>query len=146
MQIYTMFPQMPNPFPSPFTVAEDLQMEIESHLACMVASWRDPHKDKHGRYFTHIETSNVSNTIHGIYFTIYCTNVPGLEDVPALDVFGTKKIEKEWVLLEDLKVLEDSDGKSKQCNIHISRKDTKPTFISGFIVRQLVKEGVIKLK
>ena len=135
-----MFPQMPDPLPSPFTAPEDLQKEIQSRPTRMAASGRDPHKDKYGRYFTHISTSNVSNTIHGVYFTIDVTDLPGLEEVPALDVFGTKKIEKEWISLEDLKVL-DSDGESK----NISEEDTKPTFISGFIVRQLIKEGVIKV-
>ena len=58
--------------------------------------------------------------------------------MPALDLFGTREIRREWVSLEDLKVL-GADGES------IGTEDTKPTFISGFIVRQLVKEGVIRL-
>jgi hypothetical protein len=57
---------------------------------------------------------------------------------PALDLFGTKTIKREWKTLEDLKVL-DSEGKS------ISTEDPKPTFISGFIVRQLVKDGIIDI-
>jgi len=138
MRIYTMFPQMPDPLPIPSTSAEELQEEIRSRESRMARSGRDPHQDKFGRKFTHKSTSNVSNTIHGVYFTLDATNLEGLDDVPALDVFGTKKIEREWVSLENLKVL-DSDGQS------ISTEDTKPTFISGFIVRQLVKENVIDL-
>eukprot|EP01083_Nonionella_stella_P068903 183264_1 len=138
MRIYTMFPQMPDPLPIPSTSPEELQEEIRSRDSRMARSGRDPHQDKFGRKFTHKSTSNVSNTIHGVYFTLDATNLEGLDEVPALDVFGTKKIEREWVSLEHLKVLE-SDGKS------ISAEDTKPTFISGFIVRQLVKENVIDL-
>ena len=105
----------------------------------MAESGRDPHKDKYGRMYTHISTSNVSNTIHGIYFAIDATNLLGTDEVPpALDLFGTKKIEREWVSLTDLKVLEE-DGKT------LGSVDTKSTFISGFIVRQLVKEGVIEM-
>ena len=66
------------------------------------------------------------------------TDLPGLDEVPALDLFGTKETKREWISLQDLKVL-DSDGKTS------STEDTKPTFISGFIVRQLVKDGVIKV-
>ena len=40
--------------------------------------------------------------------------------------------------LKELKVL-DSEGGS------IGTEDPKPTFISGFIVRQLVKDGVIDI-
>jgi hypothetical protein len=93
--------------------------------------------DKYGRIFTHKSTSNVSNTIHGVYFTLDLTNLPGLEDVPAFDLFGTKEIKREWKSLEDLKVLDDMSGTS------ISTEDPKPTFISGFIVRQLVQDGII---
>ena len=64
------------------------------------------------------------------------TDLPGLDEVPALDLFGTDEIKRQWKSLEDLDVL-DSDGKT------VSAADTKPTFISGFIVRQLVKDGVI---
>ena len=64
------------------------------------------------------------------------TDLPGLDEVPAVDLFGTKEIKREWKSLQDLAVLE-SDGRT------ISTADTKPTFISGFIVRQLVKEGVM---
>lgn len=138
MRIYTMFPQMPDPLPIPSTSAEELQEEIRSRESRMARSGRDAHQDKFGRKFTHKSTSNVSNTIHGVYFTLDATNLEGLDDVPALDVFGTKKIEREWVSLENLKVM-DSDGQS------ISTEDTKPTFISGFIVRQLVKDNVIDL-
>ena len=49
-----------------------------------------------------------------------------------MDLFGTKEVEREWVSLQDLKV--------------DSTVDPKPTFISGFIVRQLVKEGVIDVR
>ena len=53
-----------------------------------------------------------------------------------MDLFGTKEIKREWKSLQDLGVLE-SDGRT------ISTADTKPTFISGFIVRQLVREGIM---
>ena len=114
-------------------------MEIASRDVRMAASGRDPHKDRHGRRYTHRSTSNVSNTIHGVYLTLDATGFPGLDEVPALDLFGTKEIEREWRSLQDLKVL-DEDGKT------LSVEDTKPTFISGFIVRQLVKEGVINIE
>ena len=103
----------------------------------MAASGRDPHQDRHGRTFTHISTSNPSNTIHGVYLTLDATGLPGLDEVPALDLFGTKEVRREWRSLQDLKVLA-SDGRS------LGTEDTKPTFISGFIVRQLVEDGVIK--
>ena len=67
------------------------------------------------------------------------TALPGLEDVPAFDLFGTSPIRREWVSLQELKVL-DADAAA------LSTEDTKPTFISGFIVRQLVKDGVIDLE
>lgn len=140
-RIYTMFPQMPDPMPLPETSAEELQKEIAARGALMAESGRDPHKDKYGRIFTHISTSNVSNTIHGVYFTLDATNLLGLNDdiaPPALDLFGTKKIEREWVSLGDLKVLE-TGGTT------VGTVDTKPTFISGFIVRQLVREGIIEV-
>jgi hypothetical protein len=137
MRIYTMFPQMPNPMPLPSTSAEELQKEIASREARLAESGQDPHKDKYGRIFTHKSTSNVSNTIHGAYFTVDATNLSGLDEVPALDLFGLKKIEREWVSLGDLKVMEE-DGST------IGKVDTKPTFISGYIVRQLVKEGIIE--
>ena len=101
----------------------------------MTESGRDPHQDVHGRRYTHKSTSNVSNTIHGVYLLLDATDLSGLDEVPALDLFGTKEIRREWVSLQDLKVL-DPGG-------HIGTDDTKPTFISGFIVRQLVEEGVI---
>ena len=66
------------------------------------------------------------------------TDLPGLDEVPALDLFGTTEIPGEWVSLGDLKVL-DAGGQ------RIGTDDTKPTFISGFIVRQLVEEGVIDI-
>lgn len=138
MRIYTMWPQMPDPMPLPKTAPEELQKEITTRDLRMAESGRDPHKDKYGRKFTHKSTSNVSNTIHGVYFTLDLTNLPGLDGVPAFDLFGTKEIKREWKSLEDLKVL-DADG-------GISTEDTKPTFISGFIVRQLVKEGVISIR
>ena len=65
-------------------------------------------------------------------------DVPTEDEVPALDLFGTKEVRREWRSLQDLKVLA-SDGRS------LGTEDTKPTFISGFIVRQLVKDGVIKV-
>lgn len=138
MQIYTMFPQMPDPMPLPTTPPEELQKEIATREFRLAESGRDPHKDRYGRKFTHKSTSNVSNTIHGVYFTVDVTDLPGLDEVPALDLFGAKKIKRQWKSLEDLKVL-DGDGKG------ISTEDTKPTFISGFIVRQLVKDGVIDI-
>jgi hypothetical protein len=138
MRIYTMFPQMPQPLPLPETLPEELQKEIINRPKIMEATGRDPHQDKHGRKFTHISTSNVSNTIHGIYFPIDCSDLPDLDSVPAYDLFGTKGIEKEWVSLSNLDVLEDDDKT-------VSMNDTKPTFISGFIVRQLVKQGVVTI-
>ena len=66
------------------------------------------------------------------------TDLPELDEVFAVDLFGTKETKREWKSLLDLKVLE-SDGRT------ISTDDTKPTFISGFIVRQLVKDGVIRV-
>jgi hypothetical protein len=139
MRIFTMWPQMPDPMPLPSTPPKELQEEINTRERRMAETGRDPHKDKHGRTFTHKSTSNVSNTIHGVYFTLDLTDLPGLDDVPAFDIFGTKEIKREWKSLEELKVLDDSDG------ISISTEDTKPTFISGFIVRQLVKDGVIRM-
>jgi hypothetical protein len=63
----------------------------------------------------------------------------GIEIIPpALDLFGTKAIKREWKSLKELKVL-DSEGGS------IGTEDPKPTFISSFIVRQLVKDGVIDI-
>ena len=138
MRVYTMFPQMPDPLPLPSTSPEELQTEIATRESRMEESGRDPHKDRHGRTFTHKSTSNVSNTIHGLYLTLDATELSGLDEVPALDLFGTRESKREWVSLQDLKVL-DSDGKT------ISTEDTKPTFISGFIVRQLVRDGVIRL-
>lgn len=141
VRAYTMFPQMPDPMPLPSTSAEDLQKEIATRQDGMVETGRDPHKDKYGRVYTHISTNNVSNTIHGIYFTIDTTNLLSLDDdeiPPALDLFGTKPIDREWVSLTDLKVM-------KEDRKMIDKVDTKPTFISGFIVRQLLKEGVIKV-
>ena len=96
---------------------------------------RDPHKDRHGRRYTHKSTSNVSNTIHGVYLIFDASDLGGLDEVPALDLFGTKEITRAWKPLHELKAI-DSDGK-------LGTQDTKPVFISGFIVRQLVKEGVI---
>jgi len=104
----------------------------------MAESGRDPHTDPYGRMFTHISTSNPSNTIHGVYLTLDATDLPELDEVFAVDLFGTKETKREWKSLLDLKVLE-SDGRT------ISTDDTKPTFISGFIVRQLVKDGVIRV-
>jgi len=127
--------------PHPSTPPDELQKEIASRDARMAKSGRDPHRDKYGRTYTHKSTSNVSNTIHGVYLTLDATDLlSGLdEDIPpALDLFGTKRIMREWKSLEDLKVLDD-DG------ISVSTEDPKPTFISGFIVRQLVKEGVIDM-
>ena len=78
----------------------------------------------------------MSNTIHGVYLSVDATDVNGLDDIHGLDLFGITKVSREWVSLKDLKVL-NKDGTT------IGTDDTKPTFISGFIVRQLVKEGII---
>ena len=76
-RIYTMFPQMPNPLPLPSTSPEELRKEIDSRPICMLENSRDPHQDKFGRKFTHISTSKVSNTIHGVYFTMEVTDKMG---------------------------------------------------------------------
>jgi len=132
VRIYTMFPQMPSPMPSPSATPENLRGEMATRAERMRQSGRDPHVDQHGRVYTHISTPNVSNTIHGVYLTLDATGL--LDDIPpALDLFGTKEVEREWVSLQDLKVLD-------------SVSDPKPTFISGFIVRQLVAEGVIDVR
>ena len=138
MRIFTMFPQMPSPMPLPSTPPDELQREIRSRDSRMAESGRDPHADPYGRVFTHKSTSNPSNTIHGVYLTLDATDLPGLDEVPAVDLFGTKEIKREWKSLQDLKVLE-SDGRT------IGTDDTKPTFISGFIVRQLVKDRVMRV-
>ena len=131
VRIYTMFPQMPAPMPSPSATPEELREEMLTRAERMRQSGRDPHTDRHGRVFTHISTPNVSNTIHGVYLTLDATGL--LDDIPpALDLFGTKEVEREWVSLQDLKV--------------DSTDDPKPTFISGFIVRQLVAESVIDVR
>lgn len=135
MRIYTMFPQMPDPMPHPSSTPQELKVEIETRPSRMAENGRNPHMDQYGRIYTHISTTNVSNTIHGIYLSLDVTDLPGLDDVPAFDLFGTRKIAREWVSLENLKVLAE-DGT-------IGLEDTKPTFISGFIVRQLVKEGIV---
>jgi hypothetical protein len=57
--------------------------------------------------------------------------------MPAFDLFGIKAIPREWKSLQDLDVLNE-DGQS------ISNMDTKPTFVTGFIVRYLLREGVLK--
>ena len=145
MRIYTMFPQMPNPMPLPSkSSSEELKNEILSRPTRMLQTGRNPHVDKYGRIYTHISTSNVSNTIHGIYLTLDVTNYLDNDDddidnvPPALDLFGKRRIQREWVSLEDLKVLDPEDGS-------LGAEDTKPTFISGFIVRQLIKDGSIKI-
>ena len=137
MQIHTMFPQMPNPMPLPSTSAEESKKEIVSRYSRMIDAGKDLHNDRYGRTYTHISTSNVSNTIHGVYLSLDLTNHLGGDDntPPALDLFGTKTITREWKSLEDLKVLSE-DGR-------ICTEDPKPTFISGFIVRQLVKDGIL---
>lgn len=54
--------------------------------------------------FKYFQTTDVtSNTIHGVYLTVDATDLPGLDDVPALDLFGTKEIKREWISLQDLK-------------------------------------------
>ena len=102
VRIYTMFPQMPSPMPSPTATPEELKDEMATRAERMRQSGRDPHTDRHGRVYTHISTPNVSNTIHGVYLTLDATGL--LDDIPpALDLFGTKEVEREWVLLQDLK-------------------------------------------
>ena len=127
-----MFPQMPDPMPLPSTSSKDLQHEIATRGHRMAENGRDSHKDKYGRMYTHISTNNVSNTIHGIYLSVDTTDLNGLDDIYGLDLFGTTKVRS----LTDLKVMSE-DGTT------IGTDDTKSTFISGLIVRQLVKEGVI---
>ncbi|KAL3920599.1 MAG: hypothetical protein SGILL_003182 [Bacillariaceae sp.] len=140
MRVYTMFPQMPDPMPLPSTSPVELKKELFSRDARWAKAGRDPHSDKYGRVYTHKSTSNVSNTIHGIYLPIDVTSLLDENDAPpALDLFGTKQITKEWKSLQDLDVL------SKKNVVDLSTTDPKPTFISGFIVRQLVEEGVIKI-
>ena len=139
MRIYTMFPQMPDPMPLPSTPPAELQEEIAGRDSRMAEAGRDPHVDAHGRRYTHKSTSNVSNTIHGVYLTLDASGLLGLDCVPpALDLFGTKEVKREWKSLRDLKVLA-ADGAS------LGREDTKATFISGFIVRQLVEDGIIDM-
>lgn len=150
MRIYTMFPQMPDPLPLPSTSSQELTEEIRSRPMMMEKTGRDPHKDKYGRCYTHISTSNVSNTIHGIYLCMDVTDLisdssfesDDIDIPPALNPFGTERIDREWVSLEDLKV-QDYDAKDETSKI--STIDPKATFISGFIVRQLVKEGIIQI-
>ena len=117
--------------PAPTATPDELRAEMATRAERMRQSGRDPHTDRHGRVFTHISTPNVSNTIHGVYLTLDATGL--LDDIPpALDLFGTKEVEREWVSLRDLAV--------------DATEDPKPTFISGFIVRQLVAEGVIDVR
>ena len=67
VRIYTMFPQMPSPMPSPAATPDELRQEMATRAERMRQSGRDPHTDRHGRVFTHISTPNVSNTIYGVY-------------------------------------------------------------------------------
>lgn len=130
VRIYTMFPQMPAPMPDPSAAPEAVRAEIASRAVRMANSGRNPHADRHGRVYTHISTPNVSNTIHGVYLTLDATGLDAIP--PALDLFGTKEIEREWVSLQDLDVT--------------TGADPKPAFISGCIVRRLVAEGVIDVR
>ncbi|KAH8089949.1 hypothetical protein JL720_6243 [Aureococcus anophagefferens] len=99
-------------------------------------SGRDPRRRARPRL--RISTPNVSNTILGVYMTLDATGLRFVDDrVPAFDLFGTAEVEREWVSLEDLKVLKGGV---------ISAEDPKPTFISGFVVRQLVEDGVIDVR
>ena len=138
-KVVTMFPQMPYPhLPSPDTPAEDLRRELVTRQDRMRADGVDRHRDKYGRVYTHISTSNVSNTIHGVYLPIDVTDaMKGDETPPALDLFGTDEVERIWISLADLDVL-NSDGSIKQ-------DDPKSTFISGFVLRKMVEEGSIEL-
>ena len=91
MSIYTMFPQMPHPMPLPSTSPEDLQHEIAIREARMTETGINPHIDKYGRIYTHKSTSNVSNTMHGVYFTVDVTNFFGLDDIPAFKTVAHRK-------------------------------------------------------
>lgn len=137
MRVYTMFPQMPDPLPLPFTSAEDLRKEIDSRKETMKETGRNMHQDKYGRIYTHISTSNVSNTIHGVYFPVDCSEIPNIDKIAAYNLFGTKAIEKQWVSLRNLGILENDET--------ICTRDAKSTFISSAIVRQLVRDGVIEM-
>jgi len=55
------------------------------------------------------------------------------------DLFGTKRIKREWVPLEELKAL-DLDGET------MGADDMKATFIYGVIVQQIIKEGYIQVR
>eukprot|EP00622_Pseudochattonella_farcimen_P004963 FR740486.1.p1 GENE.FR740486.1~~FR740486.1.p1 ORF type:complete len:311 (+),score=50.18 FR740486.1:67-933(+) len=105
MRIFTMFPQMPFPLPDPSTSPEELEKEIRTRDSRMAERGRDQHKDAHGRIYTHKSTSNVSNTIHGCYLTLDATDLPGLDEVAAFDLFGDREIRGKWISLPDLKVL-----------------------------------------
>ena len=129
VRILTMFPQMPDPMPLPTASPEELRAELARRRSAL--------EDRHGRVFTHISTSNVSNTIHGVYLTLDATTLRGLDDAPAFDLFGATEIPREWVSLKKLGVL-DAEGR-------VGSDDPKPTFISGFVVRQLVRDGVLSL-
>ena len=91
--------------PAPTATPEELKDEMATRAERMRQSGRDPHTDRHGRVYTHISTPNVSNTIHGVYLTLDATGL--LDDIPpALDLFGTKEVEREWVSLQNLEVLD----------------------------------------
>jgi len=62
-----------------------------------------------------------------------------LDEVTARDLFGTKRIKREWVPLEELKAL-DLDGET------MGADDMKATFIYGVIVQQIIKEGYIQVR
>eukprot|EP00931_Biecheleriopsis_adriatica_P107624 TRINITY_DN81949_c0_g1_i1.p1 TRINITY_DN81949_c0_g1~~TRINITY_DN81949_c0_g1_i1.p1 ORF type:complete len:425 (-),score=40.91 TRINITY_DN81949_c0_g1_i1:253-1377(-) len=131
LKVYTMFPQMPQ------------RLQKDPVSADEIKSSRSLLSDSYGRVFTHKSTSNVSNTIHGVYLTLDATDLNldrdsadnAASEIPAFNLLGTEEIPRYWKSLEALKVLH-SDGS-------LGTEDTKPTFISGFIVRQLVKEEVI---
>ncbi|EJK50126.1 hypothetical protein THAOC_30937 [Thalassiosira oceanica] len=139
-KVVTMFPQMPYPhLPSPDTQEEELRRELVTRQERMRAEGVDRHRDKHGRVYTHISTSNVSNTIHGVYLPIDVTDIMLNDDEtpPALDLFGTDEAERMWISLADLGVI-NSDGSIKD-------DDPKSTFISGLVLRHMVEEGSIEL-
>lgn len=58
--------------------------------------------------------------------------------VITLDLFSTKRIEREWISLQYLQVLDADERKT-------SVDDTKAAFISRFIMKQLIREGVIEI-
>uniref|UniRef100_A0A7S1FS17 Uncharacterized protein n=1 Tax=Corethron hystrix TaxID=216773 RepID=A0A7S1FS17_9STRA len=134
-RVYALLPQMPSPLPHPNTSAEELRRELRDRPAVIEREGRDPHCDVHGRVYTHISTANVSNTIMAVYLCLDLTGWPETKELPALDAGGHQTGRREWKSLEDLKVL-DVHGR-------IATEDPKQIFISGYVVRELVRENII---